>query len=92
MPDLGGRVDFVFAFVETEFPYAINVAPLDRMLPRVRRASVARRRGALVERAASELARRARRTIGPTLGRGSIFHHNQGRFEAPGWLLARMEG
>lgn len=90
-PDLGGRVDFVFAFVETEFPYAINVAPLDGML----REYGERRWLDAVERWSSALrVNREARAADPSAPRSAGFHgyHNQGRFEAPGWLLARMEG
>lgn len=76
-PELGGRVRFVFAFAEVEPPYGVIVAPLDGVL----RDYGERRWVEACERWARAL--RTGRWFGP---------ENPQHFEAPSWLLARMEG
>lgn len=76
-PHLRGRVDFLFAFVEVEPPYAVTVGRLDGML----REHGERRWSMAVQRWASCL----RRNEWPGYSSEIV------TFESPGWLLSSME-
>lgn len=75
-PELGGRVRFLFAFIETEPPYGVMVADVDSVL----RTFGDRRWVDAVDRWAWALQSEHWHGYAPVP-----------QFEAPGWLLARME-
>lgn len=77
-PDTAGRVAFVFAFVETEPPYEVGVYELDGML---------REHG---ERLWSEAVDAWSHCL--ATGEWPGYRRERVQLEAPGWLMASMEG